>query len=285
MRLSYQRGSHYNAILNPYKPTVGLGLGLAGYRITEEAPSVKHLHDAVRLSEDLEIEQTMLEDKLRTTDWEATNEAMEEQIARESYLQWCRENRQAQKQKQNSQMLHQHYQGSLKNFNLESSSTITSSTAAANADAAFGYSAHHRESDDSGSCESIDFYKGDKNDDDLEKTPHMDANYNLNAQYQSRKRRSNRRKHSNSKNFVAHDVPNSGCMSATNYESNCSDDSSPNRKRKVSSPVVPGPSRYNANMKSPPQPQTEESLSEFYHSLLESSFSEMNNGKHNSMSP
>ena len=34
----------------------------------------------------------MFEDKLKTTDWEATNEAIEEQIARESYLQWCREN-------------------------------------------------------------------------------------------------------------------------------------------------------------------------------------------------
>lgn len=43
------------------------------------------------MSEDLEIEQTMFEDKLKTTDWEATNEAIEEQIARESYLQWCRD--------------------------------------------------------------------------------------------------------------------------------------------------------------------------------------------------
>lgn len=34
----------------------------------------------------------MLEDKIRATDWEATNEAIEEQIARESYLEWLREN-------------------------------------------------------------------------------------------------------------------------------------------------------------------------------------------------
>lgn len=34
----------------------------------------------------------MLEDKLRATDWEATNEVMEEQVARESYLSWLREN-------------------------------------------------------------------------------------------------------------------------------------------------------------------------------------------------
>lgn len=36
--------------------------------------------------------QTMLEDKIKATDWEATNEAIEEQVARESYLQWLRDN-------------------------------------------------------------------------------------------------------------------------------------------------------------------------------------------------
>lgn len=34
----------------------------------------------------------MLEDKIKLTDWEATNEAIEEQIARESYVQWLKEN-------------------------------------------------------------------------------------------------------------------------------------------------------------------------------------------------
>lgn len=94
LRLLYQRGSHYNAILNPYRPAVGVGLGLAGYCVKDEAPNVTHMRDAVRLSEDLEIEQTMFEDKLKTTDWEATNDAIAEQIARESYLQWCREKQQ-----------------------------------------------------------------------------------------------------------------------------------------------------------------------------------------------
>ncbi|XP_053692922.1 OTU domain-containing protein 5-A [Sabethes cyaneus] len=90
LRLSYQRCSHYNAILDPYKASVGVGLGLAGYRPDEL--DIKQVADAVRMSEELEIEQTMFEDKLKTTDWEATNEAIEEQIARESYLQWCRDN-------------------------------------------------------------------------------------------------------------------------------------------------------------------------------------------------
>lgn len=125
LRLLYQRGSHYNAILNPYKPTVGLGLGLSGYRITDESPNVKHLRDAVRMSEDLEIEQTMFEDKLKTTDWEATNEAIEEQIARESYLQWCRE-KHGQKQKQNVHNNVMHQQMMLSSNAIQSSSTITS---------------------------------------------------------------------------------------------------------------------------------------------------------------
>lgn len=34
----------------------------------------------------------MFEDKIRETDWEVTQETIEEQVARESYLQWLREN-------------------------------------------------------------------------------------------------------------------------------------------------------------------------------------------------
>ncbi|XP_050068982.1 OTU domain-containing protein 5-B [Anopheles maculipalpis] len=90
-RLSYQRSSHYNAIVNPYKASVGVGLGLAGYRPDEL--DIKDVADAVRMSEELEIEKTMLEDKLKTTDWEATNDEIAEQIARESYAQYCRESR------------------------------------------------------------------------------------------------------------------------------------------------------------------------------------------------
>lgn len=41
----------------------------------------------------------MLEDKMRATDWEATNEAIEEQIARQSYMEWLRENEKRTKKK------------------------------------------------------------------------------------------------------------------------------------------------------------------------------------------
>lgn len=46
----------------------------------------------MRISEEHELEKVMLEDKMKMTDWEATNEAIEEQIARESYVEWLKEN-------------------------------------------------------------------------------------------------------------------------------------------------------------------------------------------------
>jgi len=36
--------------------------------------------------------QAMLEDKLKATDWEATDEDITEIVARESYLQWIEDN-------------------------------------------------------------------------------------------------------------------------------------------------------------------------------------------------
>ncbi|XP_058791758.1 OTU domain-containing protein 5-B [Phymastichus coffea] len=90
IRLSYQRGSHYNSIVDPYKATIGVGLGLPSFN--PGSADRQLMSDAVRQSEDLHIEQTMLEDKIKATDWEATNEAIEEQVARESYLQWLRDN-------------------------------------------------------------------------------------------------------------------------------------------------------------------------------------------------
>jgi OTU domain-containing protein 5 len=91
LRLSYHRYSHYNAILDPYKSSVGVGLGLANYRPEDFDPS-KQVNDAIQISEQFEIEQMMVEDKLKTTDWEATNDVVVEQIARQSYLQFCKEN-------------------------------------------------------------------------------------------------------------------------------------------------------------------------------------------------
>jgi len=90
IRLSYHRGVHYNSLVDPFKATVGVGLGLPGF-VPGQADK-KLLGDAMRQSEETQIEQTMLEDKMKATDWEATSEAIEEQVARESYLDWLKEN-------------------------------------------------------------------------------------------------------------------------------------------------------------------------------------------------
>lgn len=90
-RLSYQRSSHYNAIINPFKESVGVGLGLSGCRREDGSMDRNKLTEAVRLTQQQHIEQAMLEDKLKKSDWDATNEAIEEQTARVSYLEYCRE--------------------------------------------------------------------------------------------------------------------------------------------------------------------------------------------------
>ncbi|KAG8237654.1 hypothetical protein J437_LFUL017649 [Ladona fulva] len=90
IRLSYHRGVHYNSIVDPYKATIGVGLGLPNF--TPGLAEKNLMKEAVRQSEESEIEQAMLEDKLMATDWEATYEVMTEQAARESYLQWLKDN-------------------------------------------------------------------------------------------------------------------------------------------------------------------------------------------------
>lgn len=98
IRLSYHRGVHYNSLVDPFKATVGVGLGLPGF-VPGQADH-KLMGDAMRQSEETHIEQAMLEDKVKATDWEATNEAIEEQVARESYLDWLRENERRNRQHQ-----------------------------------------------------------------------------------------------------------------------------------------------------------------------------------------
>ncbi|XP_040180208.1 OTU domain-containing protein 5 isoform X3 [Rana temporaria] len=89
IRVSYHRNIHYNSVVNPNKATIGVGLGLPSFKPGYADQSL--MKNAIRTSEESWIEQQMLEDKKRATDWEATNEAIEEQVARESYLQWLRD--------------------------------------------------------------------------------------------------------------------------------------------------------------------------------------------------
>lgn len=55
IRLSYQRGSHYNSVVDPHKATVGVGLGLPNFSPGSADRSL--VRDAIRQSEELEIEQ------------------------------------------------------------------------------------------------------------------------------------------------------------------------------------------------------------------------------------
>lgn len=249
LRLSYQRGSHYNAIINPYKATVGVGLGLAGYRITDVAPNVKFMQDAVRLSEDLAIEQTMFEDKLKTTDWEATNEAIEEQIARESYIQWCRENR-------HSQML-----ASGHHYNIKSNSTVTSTAKESNCiAAASSHKTQQRASPNrcnsgSGSTDS-DQYDSPQNDMSDEAGSSKFHNYKSHSQ---RKRRSNRRSITSTK------------MSHENMDDAMSFGGTTKKRKDSAGSSLVASQNDNQSTIAP--------SSDFYHSLLVSSYSDSLNGK------
>lgn len=50
------------------------------------------MSEALKKSEEFHLEKTMLDDKMKATDWEATNEEIMELVARESYLQWLKDN-------------------------------------------------------------------------------------------------------------------------------------------------------------------------------------------------
>lgn len=58
IRLSYQRNSHYNSIVDPFKATIGVGLGLPSYN--PGAADRALISDAVRQSEELQIEQVII---------------------------------------------------------------------------------------------------------------------------------------------------------------------------------------------------------------------------------
>lgn len=89
--------------------SVGVGLGLSNYHPEEFDTTTKLVKEACNVSEQQEIEKMMVEDKLKITDWEATSDMVVEQIARQSYLQYCKD--------------------TLKKSNLGKSSTVTSDEA------------------------------------------------------------------------------------------------------------------------------------------------------------
>lgn len=134
IRLSYHTTSpldsgHYNSVRTlrgTFKPKATL--------LQFTPPHV--MESAIRTSEADALEKAMLEDKIRATDWEATSEALEEQVARESYLEWLREN---ERRRRLSGSNGRHSPTSL----TTSSSTITASTEAGDRSPQAGGSSQH----------------------------------------------------------------------------------------------------------------------------------------------
>lgn len=86
IRLSYHCSVHYNSIIDPWRPTAGHGLGLPDLQPGHAQESL--IVTALRESEDTHIDQTLLEEQLVSTDWEATQEELIKQITRDSYREW-----------------------------------------------------------------------------------------------------------------------------------------------------------------------------------------------------
>ncbi|PAA54352.1 hypothetical protein BOX15_Mlig016383g4 [Macrostomum lignano] len=86
IRLSYHGSVHYNSIREPYSATVGIGLGLPEF---EPGLADKQLlSEAIKRSEENQIEEAMLKDKMRDTDWDLMQSQIENQIAEESYKEY-----------------------------------------------------------------------------------------------------------------------------------------------------------------------------------------------------
>lgn len=99
LRLSYHGSSHYNSVVDPLNATIGVGLGLPGY--SPGAADRNLMREALRTSEIQALEEAMLKDKIKLSDYERTEQEISEQVARESYMEYLRslESRQTGNQK------------------------------------------------------------------------------------------------------------------------------------------------------------------------------------------
>ncbi|VDM94850.1 unnamed protein product [Thelazia callipaeda] len=88
IRLSYHGAIHYNSVIDPTKATIGVGLGLPEY--SPGAADKSLLQEAMQKSEVQMIEDAMLNDKIKMTDFERTEHEINEQIARQSYLDYIK---------------------------------------------------------------------------------------------------------------------------------------------------------------------------------------------------
>ena len=77
--ISYHNGNHYNSVRDPYRATIGIGLGLAELNpgMADQNLMNKAIDESLN-----ETERKMLIDKARLTDYQATDQALLAQVAR-----------------------------------------------------------------------------------------------------------------------------------------------------------------------------------------------------------
>eukprot|EP01112_Ceratiomyxa_fruticulosa_P019528 TRINITY_DN6409_c0_g1_i1.p1 TRINITY_DN6409_c0_g1~~TRINITY_DN6409_c0_g1_i1.p1 ORF type:complete len:412 (-),score=126.56 TRINITY_DN6409_c0_g1_i1:111-1346(-) len=82
IRLSYHQGNHYNSVLDPMNPTVGVGLGLPAYE--------PGLADKMQMKAalDASVEEEISKQIFQNSDWEATEQELEEAVLAASRAEW-----------------------------------------------------------------------------------------------------------------------------------------------------------------------------------------------------
>lgn len=77
IRLSYHWGNHYNSVIDPENPSVGVGLGL---------PQLNNPGLEMERAIEQSIEDTLYKDVVEASEWEATQKQLEEEVLRQSAL-------------------------------------------------------------------------------------------------------------------------------------------------------------------------------------------------------
>jgi len=77
IRLSYHYGNHYNAVIDPENPSVGVGLGL---------PELVNPGLEMERVIEQSIEDELYKDVVKASEWEATQKQLEEEILRQSAI-------------------------------------------------------------------------------------------------------------------------------------------------------------------------------------------------------
>jgi len=82
IRLSYHHGNHYNSVIDPKNPSVGVGLGLPGLQpgLADKLQVEKAMEESVTAA----IEKSIMDESKQEADWAVTQQELEEAIMRQS---------------------------------------------------------------------------------------------------------------------------------------------------------------------------------------------------------